>query len=110
VYCLLGNRCILRRLRLSHLIFEANEKMTIATINETQLNVLEAIADQTIISRGKRKGAIKSRISGDSYDGRTLNALASRGLIEYRIGSILGDGWAATEDGLSVVLFSVTNE
>lgn len=56
-----------------------------------QQNVLACIRKQTLT----RSGQLKRRIPCDCYDGRTINSLLARGLIEYGIG-IAGTGYAAT--------------
>jgi hypothetical protein len=66
-------------------------------------NVLDAFIDQTVISKGKNKGQVKNRISGDCYDMRTVNALYKRGLIDYKDETIHGSGFAATAKALNVI-------
>jgi len=80
------------------------------TKTKTQLtsqmrNVLEAMVEQTTKTSGTNRGEVKSRIvkPGVLYDIRTLKALASRGLIECKINTVNGDGWAATQAGVSAV-------
>jgi len=73
-------------------------------INDRQLNVLRGIVEITTIQRGPRIGKVKKRIErlGDSYDIRTLRALARRNLIDCRVDTMHGDGWAATVLGAQV--------
>lgn len=71
-------------------------------LSKNMKNVLEAIQQQTIKMRGKNKGQVKDRISGDSYYQNTLNALFKRGLIDYKAGTIYGDGYAATKKSLDI--------
>jgi hypothetical protein len=65
-------------------------------------NVLEAIQQQTIKMKGNNKGEVKNRISGDAYYQQTLQALHRRGLIDYRVETVHGDGYAATKKSLEI--------
>ncbi|WP_419655482.1 uncharacterized protein Dvar_45660 [Desulfosarcina variabilis str. Montpellier] len=65
-------------------------------LSPTMKNVLDAIKDQTIKQRGKNAGQVKNRISGDAYYYNTICALFRRGLIDFKINTIHGNGWAAT--------------
>ena len=71
-------------------------------INNRQLNVLRAIVEITTVQRGPRTGEVKNRIErpSDIYDTRTLRALAHRNLIDCRVDTVHGDGWAATALGV----------
>lgn len=61
-----------------------------------QQNVLDAITEQTLISRGPRKGSVKARISCDCYFRRCIRRLLELGLIDLKYDTIHGDGYAAT--------------
>ena len=65
-------------------------------------NVLDAIIDMTIKMRGKNAGTVKARIDCSQFYSNTLAALSRRGLIEHRVETIFGDGWAATSCGIDV--------
>lgn len=71
-------------------------------LSDQMRNVLEAIVDQTVKSRGPHAGAIKKRAYfGDTYNRRTLLALESRGLIAWGDG-VHGEGYAATVEGFNL--------
>jgi hypothetical protein len=77
-------------------------------LSPTMRNVLEAIVEQTIKTRGPRAGQIKRRISGRAYYRHTLAALERREFINHRAETIHGTGWAATERALEVTLCKQT--
>ena len=68
----------------------------------TMLNVLDAIVDMTIKLRGKNVGDVKDRIDASQFYESTISALSRRGLIEHKVDTIFGDGWAATPLGFEV--------
>lgn len=69
-------------------------------LNERQRNVLEAVVETTIKTRGKNAVETKGLVDEETYDGRTLTALERRGLIEYKMNTVFGHGFTATEAGL----------
>lgn len=68
-----------------------------------QWNVLDAVADMSIKRRGKNAGETKGVAPAENYDGRVLNALARRGLIEHKIDTVYGSGYVATRSGLDAL-------
>lgn len=63
-------------------------------------NVLSAIVEQTVKTRGKNAGEVKNRIRAyEVYYANTVYALKRRGLIDVKYGTIFGDGYAATKAG-----------
>lgn len=60
-------------------------------MTKQQQNVLDAIRYATL----RRNGEVKRRIDCSAYDGRTVASLLKRGLIDYKIETIHGTGYAA---------------
>ncbi len=66
-------------------------------------NVLEAVVEMTLKTRGPLAGTVKRRMSlGNNYDWRTVMALEGRGLIAWGEG-VHGEGYAATRTGYKTV-------
>lgn len=80
------------------------ERKQDAELTPPQRNVLEAIVEGSLKTKGPRAGEQKALVPGDSYDGRTLAALDRRDLIRFKIGTIHGTGYVATPAGLALWL------
>ena len=73
-------------------------------LSDQQINILNALADITIKQKGKNRGQVKLRFDAiKCYDGRTVNSLVDRGLIDYALEGIPGTGYAVTKKGLEVL-------
>lgn len=69
-------------------------------LSKPQRNILEALAEQTTITRGPNAGRVKARLDAyATYDGRSVAALERRGLISFHFDSIYGPGHAVTPAG-----------
>lgn len=69
-------------------------------LSTSQKNILDLAISETLISKGKNKGLVKGVLDQDCYDGRTTSSLARKGLLEFKVGTIYGSGWVATESAL----------
>lgn len=72
-------------------------------LTKPQQNILTIMVESTVITRGPRKGALKSTLSSDSFDGRSFGALVRLGLVEHHDG-VVGCGFTATRAGAAVIL------
>jgi hypothetical protein len=65
------------------------------SLSKAQHNVLEAIVQQTLFTRGHRKGQPKQALSCSQFYENTILSLERRGLIHF-INNSLGTGYIAT--------------
>ena len=68
-------------------------------LTQRQQNILEAAATLTIKTKGKNYGEVKGRTGLTSFDGRSVNALERKGLLNYRFDGIHGAGYAVSPKG-----------
>lgn len=70
-------------------------------LSPAQINLLDLIVKETIISRGPRKGKLKACVNPDCYDARSWNGLIQKELIRWHFG-IFGNGLVATAAGVEL--------
>ena len=69
-------------------------------LSKSQKNILSVAISETIVTKGKNMGKLKSVLPDECYDGRTTLSLLRKGLLKFHIKTIYGSGWAATETAL----------
>lgn len=65
-------------------------------LTKAQENILSVIVSETLVTKGARKGNVKSVIDSESFDWRSFKGLITKGYVRSYSGSE-GDGWVATD-------------
>jgi hypothetical protein len=71
-------------------------------MTKNQINILDIIVNMTLKTKGQNAGETKGVVSGNSFDGRTVNSLLNQGFIEWKEETIYGSGYQATKLGYHI--------